>query len=173
MDHKDVEPSPDGMCTTSESANAVMENDVLNHVKADSCDPQSSTPGQSVQREDVEPSGADMYTPSSASVVMGNCSASTSASFVVDSSSGNLCTSSASDVTTPLSTAGRCNDCTHVAKCHNLRRVNNRLKTKVYSLEEEVSSLRNTIKDLESVSTIDHFVIAIHLYLFCIYLFKS
>ena len=64
-----------------------------------------------------QPSNVDeMCTPSSASLVVENYSASTSASFVVDPCSASSCTSGTSVVSTPLSTAHSCKDCTRRAK---------------------------------------------------------
>lgn len=92
-----------------------------------------------------------MSTPSSASLVLQNDIASTPASFVVNPCSASSCTSGASVVSTPLSTAYNCKECAHKArKKHNLLRANNRLKMKVQTLKEEVSSLKLTITELES-----------------------
>ena len=122
-----------------------------------------------------------MCTPSSASLAVESYTASTPASFVVDPCSASSHTSGASVVSTPLSTAYSCNDCTRRAKrSHNLQRANNRLKTKVQSLKKEVSSLRHTITELESVSFIylhnfainifaNLFLMAIHVQCICIY----
>ena len=96
-----------------------------------------------------------MSTPSSASLVLENDIASTPASFVVNPCSASSCTSGPSVVSTPLSTAYNCKECAHKArKKHNLLRANKRLKMKVWTLKEEVSSLKLTITELESVSFI-------------------
>ena len=57
---------------------------------------------------------------------------------------------------TPLSSAQSCIRCVkYQSRYKNLRRVNGRLKLKVSNLQMEVSSLRNSIKELESVSFVD------------------
>lgn len=92
-----------------------------------------------------------MSTPSSASLVLENHIASTPASFVMNPCSASSCTSGASVVSTPLSTAYSCKECAHKArKKHNLLRANKRLKMKVRTLKEEVSSLKLTITELEN-----------------------
>lgn len=169
-------PSSSTVVTTPESKSMVTETeeqDITNLVPADLSEPQPSTPGESVQHENVEPSLDELGTPSSASLVVENCSASTPASFVVDPCSGNSFTSGASVVSTPLSTTYSCKDCTRMAKkSHNLQRSNSRLKTKVHSLKEEVSSLRHTITELESASFIDLCLVTIDVYVVHLYLFN-
>ena len=112
------------------------------------------TEEQDLTNLEPQPSN-EICTPSSASLAVESYTASTPASFVVDPCSASSHTSGASVVSTSLSTAYSCNDCTRRAKrSHNLQRANNRLKTKVQSLKKEVSSLRHTITELESVSFI-------------------
>ena len=115
---------------------------------------ETEDPDLTVTNLEPQPSNVDeMCTPSSASLVVENYSASTSASFVVDPCSASSCTSGTSVVSTLLSTAHSCKDCTRRAtKSHNLQRTNNQLNAKVQSLKKEVSSLRHTITELESVS---------------------
>ena len=106
-----------------------------------------------------------MSAPSSASLVLENHIASPLASFVMNPCSASSCTSGGSVVSTPLSTAYSCKECAHkVRKKHNLLRANKRLKMKVRTLKEEVSSLKLTITELESVSFI-------YLHLFTINIF--
>ena len=106
-----------------------------------------------------------MSAPSSASLVLENHIASPLASFVMNPCSASSCTSGGSVVSTPLSTAYSCKECAHKArKKHNLLRANKRLKMKVRTLKEEVSSLKLTITELESVSFI-------YLHLFTINIF--
>lgn len=108
---------------------------------------------QDLTNHDPQPSNNyEMSTPSSASLVLENDIASTPASFVVNPCSASSCTSGASVVSKPLSTAYNCKECAHKArkKKHNLLRANKRLKMKVWTLKEEVSSLKLTITELES-----------------------
>ena len=57
---------------------------------------------------------------------------------------------------TPLSSAQSCKACaSYQSRCHNLKRVNGRLKSKVSNLQMEVSSLKNSIKELEDVSFVE------------------
>ena len=126
----------------------------------------TETDEQDLTNHDPQPSNNyEMSTPSSASLVLENHIASTPASFVMNPCSASSCTSGASVVSTPLSTAYSCKECAHKArKKHNLLRANKRLKMKVRTLKEEVSSLKLTITELESVSFI-------YLHLFTINIF--
>ena len=94
-----------------------------------------STPSQGVECEDTHSNVDDeipISTPSSSNFVMG------------------ISTRVAS---TPLSSAQSCKGCANYqSRCHNLRRVNGRLKSKVSNLQMEVSSLKKSIKELEHVS---------------------
>lgn len=106
-----------------------------------------------------------MSIPSSASLVLEKDIAIAPASFVVDPCSASSCTSGASVVSTLLSTAYSSKDYTHGAKkTHNLLRANKRLKTKVHTLKEEVSRLKHTITELESVSFIYLHLFAINIF---------
>ena len=123
--------------------------------------PASQSIGRETEEQDLTnhdpqpPNNYEMSTPSSASLVLENVIASTLASFVVNPCSAGSCTSGASVVSTPLSTAYNCKECAHKAsKKHNLLRANKRLKMKVRTLKEEVSNLKLTITELESVSFI-------------------
>ena len=84
--------------------------------------PASQIIGTETEEQDLtnlEPQSSnanEMCTPSSASLVLENYIASTPASFVADLWSASSCTSGASVVSTPLSTAYSCKDCTHGAK---------------------------------------------------------
>ena len=123
--------------------------------------PESQTMVTETEEQDLtnlepQPSNVDeMCTPTSTSLAVESYTASAPASFAVDPCSASSQTSGASVVSTPLSTAYSCQDCSRrVKKSHNLQRANTRLKTKVQSLKKEVSSLRQTIAELESVSFI-------------------
>lgn len=57
---------------------------------------------------------------------------------------------------TPLSSDQSCIKCVkYQSRYHNLKRVNGRLKFKVSNWQMEVSSLKNSIKELESVSFVE------------------
>ena len=97
-----------------------------------------STPSQGVECEDTHSNVDDeipISTPSSSNFVMG------------------ISTTVAS---TPLSSAQSCKGCANYqSRCHNLKRVNGRLKSKVSNLQMKVSSLKNSIKQIEHVGFVE------------------
>ena len=77
----------------------------------------TETEEQDLTNHDPQPSNNyEMSTPSSASLVLENDITSTPASFVVNPCSASSCTSGASVVSTPLSTACNCKECAHKAR---------------------------------------------------------
>ena len=113
------------------------------------------TEEQDLTNLEPQPSNADeMCTPSSASLTLENSTASTPASFVVDPCSASSWTSGASVVSTPLLTAYSCKDCTHRTKKTQFTESQQSTENKSADFKREVSSLKHTITDLESVSLI-------------------
>ena len=77
----------------------------------------TETEEQDLTSHDPQPSNNyEMSIPSSESLVLEKDIASTPASFVVNPSSANSCTSGASVVSTPLSTAYSCKECDYRAR---------------------------------------------------------